>query len=521
MNFVIAALRSGNVSKAQMLLQDRLMQDPRDAQALAKLSEIALDQGRIEDATVLLRRATTADPSPERRVAFIRHQQRFANPANVLTEIEDLPADVRSTLEVMSIEATTLGVLGLQEQQIALYEKMVKLQRSRPGIRISLANALKTIGRTEEAVSTLRRAIKITPTCGNAYWTLANFKSFRFTPAEITQMRNALRKVTSEDDAVHLHFALGKAFEDRKDYEASFRHYRAGNAIRAANLDRDHVTATSYVDRGIEVADERFFQKNRGCGHAERGPIFVVGMNRAGSTLVEQILASHPLVEGTAELVVMPQLRERMIRIASGEGGSGSNAWDAIQQLGPGEFAKIGSEYLERTRAFRQTDRPYFVDKLPANWLNVVLIRLALPNAIIIDARRHPLACGFSNFKQLYANGISWSYDLSTIGAYYRNYCRMMEHLDRVQPGCVHRVINERMVDDPEREIRALLDFAGLPFDAACLAFQDTKRAIRTPSAEQVRKGINADGVAYWRNYERWLDPLKEALGPSLRDWDR
>jgi len=243
-------------------------------------------------------------------------------------------------------------------------------------------------------------------------------------------------------------------------------------------------------------------------------PIFVVGLHRAGSTLIEQILASHPLVEGTAELATLNLIRKRIARV------TGLSACQAIARLEPAQLADIGAEYLDRTRAFRLTDRPYFVDKMPNNWMNVALIRMALPNATIIDARRHPMACGFSNFKQNYANGVGYSYSLETVGAFYRDYWRFMRHFDAVQPGAVHRAINERLIEDPEGEIRALLDFAGLPFDSACLESHANTRAVRTPSAEQVRKPINREGVDYWRHYEPWLDQLKHALGPALEGWE-
>ena len=508
-----AAMRDGNPALARQMLQDRLLQNPMDADALVKLAEVAAGERQIDEATILLRRAVAANPSPERRMALVLHLQRFANPALALKEVEELPADFRARFDVRSVESALLGNLGDHERQIALYREMVRERSDQPGLWVSLANALKTVGRTDEAVKALHRAIRVDPAFGESWWTLANFKSFRFSERDLTQMRQALRRKLIDEDALHIHFALGKGYEDRGDYEQSFRHYSAGNALRAKSFRPDEMSVTEQVDQSIAAFTPDFFERNAGAGCPEKGPIFVVGMHRSGSTLIEQILASHPLIEGTTELAVMNNLRDRLARSA------GTNAAEAIARLDPAQFADIGEEYLERTRPFRQTDRPWFVDKLPGNWMNLALIRLALPNARIVDARRHPMACGFSNFKQNYATGLGFSYSLGTIGAFYRDYWRYMRWFDEVQPGAVHRVLNEKLIEDPQGEVRRLLEFVGVPFDPACLEFHKTERAIRTPSAEQVRRPINREGVDYWRHYEPWLGELSEALGATLDSW--
>ena len=515
LDFALAALRAGDVAGAELRLRDILLADPFNADALAKLAEIAVEQRRIEDATVLLRKAVTADPRPERRLELIAHLQRFAGPALVLHELEELPPDVREQFEVRAIEAGARGILGDHDGQIRLYEALARERPRQPGLWMSLGNALKTVGRTDEAVAALRQALKVQPTFGEAYWTLANFKSFRFAPHDLRHMRQALRKKLPDEDALHIHFALGKALEDAGDYDQSFTHYAAGNALRAAEFTPDLTSVTEFVDEAVAAFTPDFFARNQGAGCPGPGPIFVVGLHRSGSTLVEQILASHPLVEGTTELATLNNIRSRIAR------ATGLSQAQAIARLEPAQFADIGAEYLERTRAYRMTDRPYFVDKMPNNWMNLALIRLALPNATIIDARRHPMACGFSNFKQNYATGVGFSYSLQTIGDFYRDYWRFMRHFDAVQPGAVHRVINERLIEDPETEIRALLAFAGLPFDPACLESHANTRAVRTPSAEQVRKPINREGVDYWRHYKPWLGELAQALGPALDGWDR
>lgn len=505
-------MRGGNFAQARQMLQDHLLLSPNDADALSILAEIAANQRSTEEATILLRRALAADPSVNRRLALVFHLQKSA-PAHALAEIEQLPQSVRNDFEVQAVESGIAGALGMHDRQIALYKSMLRDQPGNPGVWVSLGNALKTVGRTNDAIKALQKAIRADPAHGDAWWTLANFKSFKFLPADIGRMQAALRSRPGEDHALHIHFALGKAFEDRREFEQSFRHYAAGNAIRARTFSPDQVEVTDFVDESLKTITPEFFERHAGSGHSDGSPIFVVGLHRSGSTLIEQILASHPLIEGTTELPVMRSIRDRLSR------SSGLSAAEAIAAVSPSEMRAIGEEYIDRTRPFRQTDRPYFVDKMPSNWMNLALIRAALPNAHVIDARRHPMACGFSNFKQNYATGLGFSYDLRWIGAFYRDYWRFMQHFEQVQPGVVCRMINEQLIEQPEAEVRRMIDHLGLPFDPACLEFHKTDRAIRTPSAEQVRRPINRAGVDVWRDYEPWLGGLKQALGPALDHW--
>lgn len=516
-DLAIAALRGGNVSKARMLLHDRLIEDPFDAEALAKLAEIAVDEGRYDQATIFLRRAASADPSVEAQITLVRHMHKYGSPGTVLNEIENLSPAARSETAIMAIEANASGSVGAHDRQISLFEALTHKSPTNPSLWNSLGNALKTVGRVDEAVAAIKRSIKARPTYGNGYWSLANFKSYRFSDRDIGLMKRALAKKLTAEEALHFHFALGKAYEDKEEFEASYRHYAAGNKIRASSVNPEHAVFTEAVDSAIRSLTKASFVRKHSVGCSETGPIFIVGMHRAGSTLIEQILASHPQVEGTAELPVMNQIRDRLRRSAKARG---VDYWQALTEVGDKDFQQIGQEYMDRTRTFRRTDRPYFVDKMPSNWLNVALIRFSLPNAIIIDARRHPLACGFSNFKQNYASGAAYSYDLETMGKFYRDYWRFMRHIDSIAPGLVHRVVNEHLVNDPEKVIRRLLKHCNLPFHSACLEFHTNKRAVRTPSAEQVRRPINPDGVNSWRNYERWLDPLKVALGDALEQWE-
>jgi hypothetical protein len=322
----------------------------------------------------------------------------------------------------------------------------------------------------------------------------------------------------SEDDEIHLNFALGKAWEDRREIEKAWHHYAAGNRIRAAQLRHDPDRISGHVDRSIGLMTAEFFAERQGQGYEAPDPIFILGMPRAGSTLLEQILASHSQIEGTMELPDIHAIVRRIDgRHARDERG---NYPEALAELDADALTRLGEEYLDRTRIQRSQGKPFFIDKMPNNWAYAGFIRLILPNAKIIDARRHPLDCCFSNFKQHYARGQNFSYDLGHLGRYYADYVRYMAHLDTVQPGKIHRVIHERLVEEPEAQIRALLAYCGLEWEESCLRFHETKRAVRTASSEQVRQPLSRSGFDQWKPFEQWLDPLKSALGPALEHWD-
>jgi hypothetical protein len=308
-----------------------------------------------------------------------------------------------------------------------------------------------------------------------------------------------------KEDAYHLHFALGKAMEDRADHDAAFAHYAKANALRNAELEYDPQSVRTQVDNVIATTTPEFWRARAGQGHDAPDPIFIIGMPRAGSTLIEQILASHSMVEGTMELPDIPAMAIREGR---------DTGWvDALRGFSAQDAERLGAEFIERTRIQRKTDKPFFIDKLPNNWNYVAFIRLILPNAKIIDARRHPLDCCFSNYRQHFAKGQAFSYDLFHMGQYYADYVRLMAHVDAVAPGHVYRVIHEQLLENPEREIRGLLDYLGLPFEDNCLNFHQNTRAVRTASSEQVRRPINRDGVDQWKPYAAHLEPLKRALG--------
>lgn len=518
LDFAVAALRAGDVGKAEQLLRQRLFEDSSDANALIKLGEIISGQGRTDEAILIYRRTLRVAPQTHQvRLALAQSLQGLGEFDEALKQLEALPESIQMNFTIRAMKAALLGLLGRHSAEILLYEQLLDEQPNHPSMFMSYGNALKYAGRSEEAVAALRKAIKANTAYGEAWWSLANIKTATFEPRDVAAMRKALKGKINQTDALHLLFALGKAFEDQGDYEQSFRHYDMGNRLRSSNLRPEQMSVTPFVDAVIASYTKELFERHAESGHPSHEPIFIVGLQRSGSTLIEQILASHSEIEGTAELLAMQQLWDRLVRSVEAKG---RNIFQEIAALDASSFAEIGAEYLERTRPFRMTDKPYFVDKLPANWMHVGFIRLVLPNAKIIDARRHPMACGFSNFKQHYATGVTFSYSQESIGIFYRDYWRLMSHFDRVQPGAIHRVTNERLIEDPESEVRRMLDFIGLAFEPACLEFHSNRRAVRTASAEQVRRPINSDGIDYWRHYEQWLGPMKQAMGEALNGWD-
>ncbi len=382
---------------------------------------------------------------------------------------------------------------------------------------MSYGHALRTAGRQDDSVSAYRRAISMVPTLGEAYWSLANLKTFRFTDEEARAMRAALgRKDLADEDRVHFEFALGKTLEDAGSYEDSFAHYAAGNALRRRSHPYSADDNADLIRRLKELFTADFFAARAGWGCPTPDPIFIVGLPRAGSTLLEQILASHSLVEGTMELPDVPRIVHELNARAR---EAGPRFPELLAGLDRDALHALGAGYLESTRVQRKTGAPFFIDKNPNNWLYLGLIQLMLPNARIIDARRHPLACGFSCFKQHFARGQSFTYDLEDLGRYYRDYIELMAHFERTLPNRIHRVLYESMVADTESEVRRLLACCKLPFEAGCLRFYDNPRAVRTASSEQVRQPIFDEGLEHWRNYEPWLGPLKEALGPLLSEY--
>ncbi|MFL6730406.1 MAG: tetratricopeptide repeat-containing sulfotransferase family protein [Sphingomicrobium sp.] len=514
------ALQTGDLPTAEAILRAVLSRRPNDVAATRMLGEVAAEMGAFRDSEALYRRALELAPAFDyARLNLANLLYRHSRPAEAIAELDRMGKTFAEYPEARTLRASALGQLGEYQRAIDLYRGLVEEDPADIEAWTSLAFLLKTVGEPDQAVEACRSALKAAPANGEAWWMLADMKSYRFSAADVAALEAAIADpATGNDDRQRLHMALGKALEDRKDYDASFEHYRAGNALRAAQLPYDPARTGDVVDRMEQLFTAGFLASRDGGGDPAPDPIFIVGLPRSGSTLVEQILASHPLIEGTGELSDI-HLLAKSLEPGPRYRGPWEAYPDVLAELPSERLAELGRQYVDRTRVQRKTDRPLFIDKMPNNWLHVGFIRLILPNATIIDARRHPLACGFSNFKQLYARGHEFSYDLAHIGQHYGQYVRLMTHFDRVVPGGVLRVIHEDLVADPEQQIRRLLDHVGVPFDEACLRFHETRRSVRSASAEQVRRPIQSDATEQWRAYESHLGPLKAALGPVLEDW--
>ncbi|MFM5915641.1 MAG: tetratricopeptide repeat-containing sulfotransferase family protein, partial [Chakrabartia godavariana] len=504
------ALNENRLHDAEPLLRQHLKADPFDVAAIRMMAELAGRIGRMKDAEALLRRAVELAPNfiPARsNLALVLYRQNRV--AEAIDELEILAAVDPENLSSANLKAAALGRIGDYEEALQLYEMVLSRADNHPRIWLSYGHVLKTVGRSADSINAYRRAIGLSSHFGEAWWSLANMKSVKFDDDDLSQMKDALAVTdVTEADRLHLHFALGKGFEDRADAKASFDHYQTANLIRHAQMGYESNATSQLVAAMKRVFSPDFFATRQGWGCPDEDPIFVVGLPRAGSTLIEQILSSHSLVEGTMELPDMPALAASL---------GPTDKWEAqLASLDRVAIREMGAAYLERTRIVRKTDRPYFIDKLPNNWAYVGLIHLILPNAKIIDARRHPMACCFSNFKQHFARGQGFTYSLTDIGRYYADYVDFMAHIDRVLPGRVVRMFHEDMVEDSTREIRRLLDALGLPFEESCLRFWENDRAVRTASSEQVRRPIFKDGTEQWLMFEPYLDELNAALGPVL-----
>jgi tetratricopeptide (TPR) repeat protein len=512
------ALCENRIPMAEQLLRTHLKQHPTDVTALRMLAEVAARLHRYPDAETLLERALELAPSfvPARHnYAVILHRQRKPGPAwkqaEKLTEADPLNPSYRT------LKAAIASSIGDYDTALQLYSGVLAEYPQNARVWMSYGHALKTTNRQGECVQTYRKSIELAPHLGEAYWSLANLKTFRFTEADIAAMQAQLAKSKlTDDDRLQFHFALGKAFEDAGQFAESFKHYAEGNRIRRAGVGHDADWNSEQVRRAKALFTPEFFAARAGQGASAPDPIFVVGLPRSGSTLLEQILSSHPLVEGTMELADVVNIAREL---GAAHSRSASTYPQPIAALDADKLRALGERYLEQTRIYRKTDAPFFIDKLPNNFAHTGLIHLILPRAKIIDARRHPLGCCFSGYKQHFARGQHFTYSLNEIGRYYHDYVELMAHFDAVLPGCVHRVIYERMVADTEGEVRRVLDYCGLPFDERCLRFYENERAVRTASSEQVRRPIYREGVDHWRNYEPWLDPLKSALGSVLEQY--
>ncbi len=511
-----AAMAVNDIPVAERALKEYLSQNPTDVAAIRMLAEVAARLGRDFDAENLLERCLELAPGfqfARQNYAYILNRsnrfEKALQQANILLE-----SDPRN-MSFRNLKAVALSKIGDFEAAIVLYQEVLNEHPGYSRVWHSFGHTLKTAGQTEQAIEAYRRSIALEPNYGEAYWSLANLKTFRFTPEEMQTMRGQLQRTDlSAEDRFHFDFALAKALEDEREYAAAFEHYATGNRLRKSLIQYSAARNSQKLAQNKTLFNVAFFAERAGFGHQSAEPIFILGMPRAGSTLLEQMLSSHSQVEGTMELPDIIAVTKDLMRRNSGT--PISSYYPLLPNLSREQSLSYGQGYLDNTRIQRKTDAPFFIDKMPNNFAHVALIHLLLPNAKIIDARRHPMACCFSNFKQHFARGQNFSYSLDDMGRYYRDYVELMAHFNAVLPGRVLRVHYEHLVADPEAQIRRVLDYCGLPFEDDCLRFYQNERAVRTASSEQVRQPIYKQGLDHWQHFEPWLEPLKKALGPVL-----
>jgi tetratricopeptide (TPR) repeat protein len=499
----------GDLSAAENILRAYSLRSGDHVEALRLLARIQHQREVLDDAELLLEEALKL--APDYLAARLDHVRVLIDRQKYLRareETDDLLRAEPANSEYLSLYAAACAGLGEHEPAIAVYRRLLAGSPQSAELHVALGHCLKAAGRRKEAAESYQMAAAARPDFGDAWWSLANLKTYRFSQDEIAHMRAAESAPAAQPvDRYHLCFALGKAFEDAREYAESWQFYERGNALkRAESRYRPDITEAS-TRRQIEVCTAQFFAARVGAGLPDPDAIFVVGLPRSGSTLIEQILASHSQVDGTQEL---PDIQ----RIASEVCGKQSDP-GVLAGLAPEEFRRLGERYLADTRVYRGNG-PFFIDKMPNNFRQIGLIHLMLPNARIIDVRREPVACCFSNLKQLFARGQEFTYSIEDIARYYRRYLELMRHWDAVLPGRILRVCYEDVVEDLEGNVRRILEFCGLEFEPACLEFYKTARSVRTASSEQVRQPIFRDGLFQWRNYESWLGPLKDSLDDAL-----
>ena len=509
-------ISQGKLVKAEKLCKAFMLKNPKHIEGMRLLADIAIRLGVLEDAEFLLETAVKFSPlSTKPRIDYIqvlRKQQKYEaalSHAKVLVEQEPKNPQFQSVFAVESMQS------GDYDTALRTFDSILKILPEEPATLTSRGNALKTQGKKEEAIDSYRRAIKKYPAHGEAYYSLANLKLFTFTDTEIAAMESQEQNPgVSHMARIYLDFALGKAFEDMGDYHKAFSYYERGNSFKRSQSRFISEDLTAEFKAQAEVFSQGFVQKHTDSGFDAPDPIFIVGLPRSGSTLLEQILASHSKIDGTMELPNILSLAQKLRR---GDKMSGTSHYPSIlKTMDAQSLRSFGEAYINDTRVHRG-QAPFFIDKMPNNFRHIGLINLILPNAKIIDARRHPMGCCFSAFKQLFHEGQEFSYGLKEVGTYYKDYVDLMDHWDEVLPGKVLRVQYEEVVADLETQVRRILDYCGLDFEESCVSFYETDRAVRTPSSEQVRQPIYKSGVEQWKNFEGNLDPLKQALGPVLK----
>jgi tetratricopeptide (TPR) repeat protein len=511
-----ALFSDGDLTPAEQIVRAFLLKHGDHIEAMRLLARIGMAREVLDDAEILLE--AVLQRAPDYRAARLEYARvlldRHKHP-RARDELETLLKLEPENRQYKTLYATACVGVGNHEKALALYRQLLVDAPQAADLQLSVAHSLKTLGRREESIAAYRAAAAARPNFGDAYWSLANLKTYRFSDAEIALMRaEEGAPATPLIDRYHLCFALGKALEDRADYAESYRFYERGNALKKSESSYRPEPVERNTRLQIETCTRAFFASRSGWGAASPEPIFIVGLPRSGSTLIEQILASHSRVEGTHELSDIP----RMVHDFQGRDPDLANPRypRILAELRAEDLSGLGDKYLSETRIYRTAGVPYFIDKMPNNFRHLGLIHLILPNARIIDARREPMACCFSNLKQLFAAGQEFTYSVEDIARYYRTYLELMQHWDEVLPGKVLRIWHEDVVDDLAGNVRRILDFCGLDFEPACVEFHKTERSVRTASSEQVRQPIFREGLDQWKNYEPWLGDLKEALGDAL-----
>jgi tetratricopeptide (TPR) repeat protein len=505
----------GDLAGAEQLIRAYLLEHGHHIEAMRLLARIGVEQEVYDDAQLLLEAVLELEPGYQAarfdyaRVLAERHLHQAAQ-----QQAEKLLAADPSNRNNRTLYALTCVGLGQHERAIEQYRGLLPGALQPAELHLSIAHSLKTLGRSAEAVAAYHSAAEARAGYGDAYWSLANLKTYRFADEELAQMQAAeAAPATPAIDRYQLCFALGKAFEDREQYAQSFAYYERGNQLKRASSRYRPETIELNTRTQIAVCTPELFDRHRKGGAEVADPIFIVGLPRSGSTLIEQILASHSAVEGTHELADIPRI---VTELRGREPDpDGVRYPGSLTQMSSDDFRRLGEKYLNDTRVYR-SGKARFIDKMPNNFRHIGLIRLMLPNAKIIDARREPMACCFSNFKQLFASGQEFTYSIDDLARYYRTYLELMSHWNQVLPGHVLRLQYEDVVEELEGNVRSLLDFCGLPFEPQCVEFYKTARSVQTASAEQVRQPIYREGLEQWRHYERWLEPLRHALGDAL-----
>ena len=506
-----AAITKNDLASAERILRALRSRSPDDVVAMMMLAELASTLGIHAEAERLLKHAISVAPDhPDLQVSLAISFFMQGRLDEALPALDQVIAENPTHVVAPASKADILAQTGNYDAAVQAYAKLLDVVGDNPQVWLWYGNLLKTIGRQAESVAAYRRATALDPELAEAWWSLAELKANRVEADDLATMQRSLDRSVAPAKRLYLHFALGKALEDRKEWAASFRHYAEGNRLRLDLMPHDRDAVSDEVDRSMALFTREFFAEHAGPVCTDPDPIFVIGMPRAGSTLVEQILASHSQVEGTSELPDIPLIVQSLV--AKNWQDSAAAYPAVVRDLATAVIRQLGERYIQQSASKRKTSRPFFIDKLPNNWRYLGFIHLILPNAKIIDARRDAMACCFSNFRQHFARGQTFAYSMHDLGSYYRDYIRAMDHFDAILPGFVHRVQHESLVADPEREIRALLNYLDLPFEEACLRPHENSRPVRTASSEQVRKPISRDAFDLWRHYEPWLDDLKAAL---------